>query len=298
MKLSVRHALLVTAVLVAAVATAALGMSRPASAASWPVIGQGATGSTVSVVQWLLRSNGQSVDVDGDFGPATEGAVMAFQRSRGYEADGVVGPRTWGGLITTLGRGATGDAVAALQTALNAHGSGLAVDGDFGPATDAAVRSYQSAQGLAVDGVAGPMTWSGLVAGGGCPVPSRADPNVLVAVYRVARDLGADERVLLAGFEAGWVESHMNNLGCGDRDSLGVFQQRPSQGWGTPEQIMDVAHASNSFLTRAIGVAAEHPDWSAGRVAQAVQVSAYPDRYDASERIALALIAQARDLAG
>lgn len=39
-------------------------------------------------------------------------------------------------------------------------------------------------------------------------------------------------------------ESGLRNLDYGDRDSLGVFQQRPSQGWGTAEQIMDVAHAT------------------------------------------------------
>ncbi|TXL85404.1 peptidoglycan-binding protein, partial [Streptomyces sp. IB2014 016-6] len=134
--------------------------------------------------------------------------------------------------------------------------------------------------------------------GGGCTVPGNADPEVLKAVYRKAVELGVDDRVLLAGFEAGVVESNMNNLDCGDRDSLGVFQQRPSQGWGTPEQIMDVAYASNSFFTRAVDVAQSHPDYSAGQVAQAVQISAYPDRYDAVEVTARALIEQARDLVG
>jgi hypothetical protein len=43
-------------------------------------------------------------------------------------------------------------------------------------------------------------------------------------------------------------ESGIRNLDYGDRDSLGVFQQRPSQGWGTPAQVMDVAHATTSFL--------------------------------------------------
>jgi hypothetical protein len=126
--------------------------------------------------------------------------------------------------------------------------------------------------------------------------PSTADPGVLETVYRTGRGLGVDDRVMLAGFEAGWVESRMNNLNCGDRDSLGVFQQRPSQGWGTPAQIMDVSYASNSFFTRAIPVAANNPSWSAGRVAQAVQRSAFPERYDQSEGTARNLIGQAKDL--
>jgi murein DD-endopeptidase MepM/ murein hydrolase activator NlpD/endonuclease/exonuclease/phosphatase family metal-dependent hydrolase len=52
-------------------------------------------------------------------------------------------------------------------------------------------------------------------------------------------------------------ESGIRNLTYGDRDSLGVFQQRPSQGWGTPEEILDVAHATTTFLTRLVQV----PHW-------------------------------------
>jgi hypothetical protein len=125
-------------------------------------------------------------------------------------------------------------------------------------------------------------------------IPSTANPGVIATVYAVAMELGASERVLLAGFEAGWVESHMNNLNCGDRDSLGVFQQRPSQGWGTPAQILDVRFASNSFFTRAIPLAAANPSWTAGQVAQGVQRSAFPDRYDQARPIAEQLIAQVR----
>ncbi len=130
-----------------------------------------------------------------------------------------------------------------------------------------------------------------------CPsIPSTADPNVLRTVYAVGRGLGVSDKVMLAGFEAGWVESRMNNLPCGDSDSLGVFQQRPSQGWGTPAQVMNVSFASNSFFTRAITVAANNPGYTAGQVAQAVQRSAFPSRYDQAEATARALIEQARQL--
>ncbi len=127
-------------------------------------------------------------------------------------------------------------------------------------------------------------------------IPSTADPAVLETVYRTGRGLHVNDKVMLAGFEAGWVESRMNNLPCGDRDSLGVFQQRPSQGWGTPEQILNVSYAANSFFSRAIPVADANPSWSAGQIAQAVQRSAFPSRYDQAEGTARNLITQAKDL--
>ena len=58
---------------------------------------------------------------------------------------------------------AFGEAVRGMQHLLRAHGSPIAADGDFGPATDAAVRSFQTAEGLPTDGIVGPITWGRLV---------------------------------------------------------------------------------------------------------------------------------------
>ncbi|MGW0905263.1 peptidoglycan-binding protein [Streptomyces sp. NPDC002853] len=91
----------------------------------------------------------------------------------------------------------------------------------------------------------------------------------------------------------------VNYLTPVDHDSLGIFQQRPSTGWGTPEQITDVATSSKSFY----GVApfGSNPGliqidgWQTmppGDVCQAVQVSAYPDRYAQWEQFARDLLAQ------
>ena len=287
----------------AAALLVSLAVVQSATAApAWPVLQNGSTGANVSTAQYLLRDRGYDIAVDGEFGPATENTVLTFQQSKGYGADGVIGSETWPGLIATVREGDSGDAVSAAQTALNKFGYGLAVDGEFGPATASAVTDFQSTKGLSADGVVGPQTWQSLLGegggddGGGCSVPAEPDPEVLRIVYRTGVELGVSDRVMLAGFEAGVVESNMNNLDCGDRDSLGVFQQRPSQGWGTPEQIMDVSYASHAFFTPAIKVAANNPGMSAGQVAQSVQVSAYPDRYDAVEDTALALIERAKGL--
>lgn len=122
--------------------------------------------------------------------------------------------------------------------------------------------------------------------------------EVTKAGHTVGRQLGASGTVMLAGFEAGWVESPMNNLDCGDKDSLGVFQQRPGQGWGTPEQIRDVAYAAGMFFRHAVRAERRCPDLTAGGLTQAVQRSARPDRYDEAEGTARELLEEARRAVG
>jgi hypothetical protein len=73
-------------------------------------------------------------------------------------------------------------------------------------------------------------------------------------------------------------ESGLHNLNYGDRDSLGLFQQRPSQGWGTASQIMDPTYSATAFYKAPTQVSG----WAAmptTDAAQAVQRSAYPDAY-------------------
>jgi hypothetical protein len=73
-------------------------------------------------------------------------------------------------------------------------------------------------------------------------------------------------------------ESGLRNLSRGDRDSLGLFQQRPSQGWGTPQQIMDPSYAASKFFTSLMAVA-DRDKLSLSAAAQKVQRSAYPNAY-------------------
>ncbi|MEU1592585.1 GH25 family lysozyme [Streptomyces sp. NPDC005708] len=140
------------------------GGYTPPPTTNWPTVQQGATGERVKTVQYLLDAHGASLTVDGSFGPATDSAVRSFQSAHGLTAGGIVGSNTWQALITTVQKGATGPAVQAVQSQLNAHGASLTVDGSFGPATDSAVRSFQSAHGLTADGIVGSNTWQALVA--------------------------------------------------------------------------------------------------------------------------------------
>jgi N-acetyl-anhydromuramyl-L-alanine amidase AmpD len=129
----------------------------------WPVVKRGQTGERVKTVQYLLRTHGAGLEVDGKFGPATENAVKSFQSAHGLEPDGSVGPKTWPKLIIITRRGNTGDAVRAIQSQLVSKGHSLEIDGKFGPATESAVKRFQSANGLSADGVVGPKTWPALL---------------------------------------------------------------------------------------------------------------------------------------
>jgi hypothetical protein len=89
--------------------------------------------------------------------------------------------------------------------------------------------------------------------------------------------------------QASMTESTLRNLGHGDRDSLGLFQMRPSMNWGTPEQINDPAYAIKKFYDVLRGV----PGWQQqrpGNSAQDVERSAFPDRYHRWESMAAVLV--------
>jgi peptidoglycan hydrolase-like protein with peptidoglycan-binding domain len=134
----------------------------------WPLYRSGDSGAVVYAIQYLLRAEGYTLTADGQFGPQTAASVKNFQGAKGLTADGIVGPSTWAVLIQghTVQNGSGGDGVLAVQYLLkHKHGYDTAVDGIFGPETDAAVRDLQKVYGLGVDGIVGPQTWKALVAG-------------------------------------------------------------------------------------------------------------------------------------
>ena len=73
-------------------------------------------------------------------------------------------------------------------------------------------------------------------------------------------------------------ESKLRNLRYGDRDSIGLFQQRPSQGWGTEQQILDPVYSTNAFYDALVKVKG-YEAMEITKVAQEVQRSAYPEAY-------------------
>ena len=107
-------------------------------------------------------------NITGSFDATTEQAVKDFQQGAGLTVDGIVGPQTWQALppdpnTPTLSRGASGNSVTALQKGLKKYSTPAtdpgAVDGDFGPKTEGAVKAYQQDRGVDVDGIVGDQTW-------------------------------------------------------------------------------------------------------------------------------------------
>jgi peptidoglycan hydrolase-like protein with peptidoglycan-binding domain len=150
-------------------ATQAVHAVRVASAVpeafAFPTVKQGAVGERVYAVQYLLNAHGARLATDGRFGPATAAAVRSFQSRSHLQADGQVGPLTWQRLIVQVRQGNSGAAVSAVQHNLRyAYGyTRVGVDGQFGPITNAAVRSFQGRFRIGVDGIVGTATWSALL---------------------------------------------------------------------------------------------------------------------------------------
>ncbi|MBM0230536.1 M23 family metallopeptidase [Micromonospora sp. STR1_7] len=109
-------------------------------------------------------------------------------------------------------------------------------------------------------------------------------------IVAVGRANGVPARGWVIAVATAMVESSLHNLNGGDRDSLGLFQQRPSQGWGTPAQIIDPVYAATKFYSKLqrIGRWESLPLTVA---AQRVQVSAFPDRYGTYEHAAEQVVA-------
>lgn len=109
------------------------------------------------------------------------------------------------------------------------------------------------------------------------------------AIIAVGRERGVPERGIAIALATAMVESWLRNLDYGTYDSLGLFQQRPSTGWGTEDQVRDPRRSAAAFFggphdpngtdTRGLLDLPGWRDMGFGEAAQAVQVSAHPDRY-------------------
>jgi LysM repeat protein len=114
----------------------------------------------------------------------------------------------------------------------------------------------------------------------------RQNANV---IYRVGKNLGVSDYGIVIALATAMQESSLRNIDYGDRDSVGLFQQRTSKGWGTIAEIMDPVYSARAFFggpsgpnvgkTRGLLDIKNWSSMSLSKAAQAVQISAHPDAY-------------------
>lgn len=123
--------------------------------------------------------------------------------------------------------------------------------------------------------------------------PEQADNAATIAA--VGQQLGMPDHAVTIALATAMQESKLTNLSGGDRDSAGLFQQRPSQGWGTYAQVTDPVHASIEFYDHLRKVSGWE-ELSVADAAQEVQHSAAGDAYaqweDEARAAAVALTGQ------
>jgi len=199
-------------------ASAYLPVSMPSSVPSGArtTIRSGSKGNDVILWQRFL-----GLTADGNFGPATLAATVAFQKSKGLTADGVVGPATWAAaqgttpvlakVVATAAAALTKPVTsAAPSTLVGSHATirsgssgtdvvtwqkflGLTADGKFGPATQAATVAFQRSKGLTADGVVGPATWAA----------AQRDPSVIPMQATIVKSIAPATSAFLPGSLAG-----------------------------------------------------------------------------------------------
>ena len=126
------------------------------------------------------------------------------------------------------------------------------------------------------------------VSGSVTPLNDERRTNAQIIV-NVGREMGISDYGIVIALATAMQESSLRNINWGDRDSVGLYQQRPSSGWGTVEQIMDPVYATKLFFggpnnpnkgkTRGLLDIAGWESMPLTEAAQRVQISAYPNAY-------------------
>ncbi|MFS2029895.1 MULTISPECIES: LysM peptidoglycan-binding domain-containing protein [unclassified Curtobacterium] len=204
--------------------------------------------------------------------------------------------------------GATAAPVAAVASA-PASASGSASSARAGSVkigTGDTIASIAASHGVTVSALlsANGLTYTSTIYAGKTLVLPSSGPSLsaeqrgnAATIVAVGRSLGVSDHGIVIALAAAMQESSLRNLSHGDRDSVGLFQQRPSQGWGSAAVLQDPATAAKRFFTGNPGHTRGLLDiagWSSMNVttaAQAVQVSAYPKAYAQWEKTAQSLLA-------
>ena len=316
----------------AAVATAAAGadahatqrqpadraLPRSAAAASFHATGARAVGAVGDAATYTVQSG----DTLWAIARAHRTSVAALQQANGLGAATLIRP---GQVLTLPGAEAAASPAAPAPAPAPAAATHTIASGDtlwaIARAHGTSVAALLAANGLADGAIIYPGQT--LTIPSAAPAPASAPASVPEAasapaaaptvvldaeqqesarlIIRVGRSLGVSDRGIAIALATAMVESWQRNLDWGDRDSLGLFQQRPSTGWGTEAEVSDPARAAAAFgggpadpngtRTRGLLDIAGWESMEFGAAAQAVQISAYPERYAPWEPQAYAWLA-------
>jgi LysM repeat protein len=274
--------------------TLTLGGSGGSSAVSAPASVPSGSGARYTVVA------GDTVTgIAGKHGVSTSAVLSA----NGLQSTSTIFP---GNQLTIPGSSAP--APAAAPSASPAAKTGLS--GTYTIETGDTLHSIAQDSGVTVQDLlnANGLNWSSIIyAGSKLTIPHASASVVQVAslngttimtdemrrnarvIVQVGRQAGVSDYGLVIALATAAQESTLRNLDWGDRDSIGLFQQRPSQGWGQPAQLNDPVYASRAFFGGSVNPnpgstrgLLDIPGWKSMTVtqaAQAVQYSAYPDAY-------------------
>ncbi|RII94422.1 muramidase family protein [Clavibacter californiensis] len=277
--------------------TLTLGGSGTGASTAAPAAASSGAGASYTVVA------GDTVTgIAGKHGVSTSSVLQA----NGLQATSTIFP---GNRLTIPGAGST--ATSAPSTPASASPAAKqGLSGTYTIATGDTLHSIATKSGVTVQDLlnANGLNWSSIIyAGSKLTIPHASTAVVQVAsldgttimtdemrrnarvIVEVGRSAGVSDYGLVIALATAAQESTLRNLDWGDRDSIGLFQQRPSQGWGEPADLNDPVYASQAFFGGSVNPnpgatrgLLDIPGWKSMTVtqaAQAVQYSAYPDAY-------------------
>jgi len=196
-----------------------------------------------------------------------------------------LGTRALDQINSGKGTGGIGGADNTQMGLVGAYASGLA--GMFEAAAEMGVQAAgDQAAGFGIDGMGIPGK-AGMY--GGINLNSEQMKNA-ATIIGVGKGMGATNSDLIVSIMTAMQESTLRNLPYGDRDSIGLFQQRPSQGWGTKEQIMNPSYSAHKFFDSLLAMKGRHK-LSLTQQAQAVQRSGFPEAYAKWQAMAQQVVA-------
>jgi cell wall-associated NlpC family hydrolase len=164
-----------------------------------------------------------------------------------------------------------------------------AVDKSAQESDDLAQQFFQSLGGAGTIGGSGGEVDTTALNGRYGGYDSKEQKSNAVKIYNAGRTMGATKSDQIVAIMTAMQESRLIALDHGDRDSVGLFQQRPSMGWGTKAQCMDPTYSAKKFFSVLFNLK-NREKMTKAQQAQAVQRSAYPDAYAKHETAATNMV--------